>query len=218
MNVVRRRFGYDFCMGFTDPELERRRLSELYAGMSDGELLKIAEEGNDLTPEARLALEAEIERRGLDDDEKDDVPSARAEQIEMRKLVTIRQFRDLPEALLAKGMLDSAGIEAFLGDDNMIRLDWFISNLLGGIKLRVKAEDEEAATAVLEQPIPDEFEVEGVGEYLQPHCPKCLSLDVTFEALNKPISYATAWVGVPVPFPRNSWKCESCGHRWHEAE
>jgi hypothetical protein len=31
-------------------------------------------------------------------------------------------------------------------DDNMIRMDWFISNLLGGIKLKVRAEDAEAAS------------------------------------------------------------------------
>ena len=94
----------------------------------------------------------------------------------------------------------------------------FISNLLGGIKLRVKPEDERAATALLDQPIPDEFRVEGVGQYLQPHCPKCLSLDVTFEALNKPVAYTTAWVGLPVPLPRNTWKCEACGQRWQEPD
>ena len=53
--------------------------------------------------------------------------------------VTLRQFRDLPEALLAKGSLESAGIQVYLVDDNMIRMDWFISNLLGGIKLNVRA-------------------------------------------------------------------------------
>ena len=44
----------------------------------------------------------------------------------MRKQVTIRAFRDLPEALLAKGSLESAGIDCFLVDDNMVRLDWFM--------------------------------------------------------------------------------------------
>jgi len=43
-------------------------------------------------------------------------------------MVTVRQFRDLPEALLARDSLVSAGIEAELADDNMVRMDWFISN------------------------------------------------------------------------------------------
>jgi hypothetical protein len=56
---------------------------------------------------------------------------------EKSDLLTLRKFRDLPEALLAKGALESAGIESQLVDDNMIRMDWFISNLLGGIKLQL---------------------------------------------------------------------------------
>jgi hypothetical protein len=49
---------------------------------------------------------------------------------------------------LAKGSLEAAGIQAYLVDDNMIRMDWFISNLLGGIKLKVRAEDAEAAVEI----------------------------------------------------------------------
>jgi hypothetical protein len=68
----------------------------------------------------------------------------------LRDLLTIRQFRDLPQALLAKSVLDSAGIECFLGDDNLIRMDWLWSNLLGGIKLRVRQEDALVASRLLE--------------------------------------------------------------------
>ena len=57
------------------------------------------------------------------------------QELDVRNLVSIRQFRDLPEALLAKGCLESAGIECFFRDDNLVRLDWFISNFIGGIKL-----------------------------------------------------------------------------------
>jgi hypothetical protein len=81
--------------------------------------------------------------------------------------------QNLPEALLAKGILDSSGIECFLTDDNMVRMDWFISNLLGGVKLLVNREDVEAATAILDEPTPELLDVEGVGEYQQPRCPEC---------------------------------------------
>jgi hypothetical protein len=37
-------------------------------------------------------------------------------------MVTIRQIRDLPEALLAKGSLESAGIEVVLTDENIVRI------------------------------------------------------------------------------------------------
>jgi hypothetical protein len=192
-------------------EQERQRLTKLYAGLSDGELQEFADDAASLTEMAREALKAELDRRGLDI--KLGGPRA-VDSVEQRKLVTIRKFRDLPDALLAKGRLDSVGIESFITDDNMVRMDWFISNLLGGIKLRVNPEDAEVATELLDQPIPETFDVEGVGEYQQPRCPECKSMDIIFEHLNKPILYTSAYFLAPLPVRRNLWKCESCGHTW----
>ena len=73
--------------------------------------------------------------------------------LESRDLVTIRVFVDLSEALFAKGSLESAGIECFLMDDNMVRLDWFMVNVIGGIKLMVPAESAETALAYLNRPM-----------------------------------------------------------------
>src|SRR5437868_9654876 len=103
------------------------------------------------------------------------------EMNEPSQLLTIRRFRDLPEALLAKGSLESAGIECLLLDDNMVRLDWFISNFIGGIKLQVDLEDADIAIEVLDEPVPEVFDIEGVGEYKQPRCPKCQSVNISFE-------------------------------------
>lgn len=76
---------------------------------------------------------------------------ARPDVAEFRELVTIGKYRDLPEALLAKGSLESAGIECFLSDDNVVRMDWFWSNLMGGVKLNVRTEDADAALEILGQ-------------------------------------------------------------------
>ena len=201
-------------MARTDPEQERKRLTESYAGMAEGELQKLAQDGPSLMGLARELLSEELARRGL---ESNIAVSAGFDQLEKRDVVTIRIFRDLPEALLAKGSLDSAGIECVLVDDNMVRLDWFISNLLGGIKLQVQPGDVEAAMEILNQPIPEGFEVEGIGEYEQPRCPKCHSLDISFQELNKPFAYGSAYAGVPIPIERPGWKCHSCRHEWDEA-
>ena len=64
------------------------------------------------------------------------------------QFVTIRQFGDMAEALLAKGCLESAGIAAFLADANIARLEWPLSR---GVRLQVNADDAEAATTLLEQ-------------------------------------------------------------------
>ena len=138
--------------------------------------------------------------------------------LEFNETVTLRQFLDLPEALLAKGSLESAGIQAYLVDDNMVRLNWFISNILGGIKLKVCAEDAEAAREILNQPIPETLDVEGVGNFEQPKCPRCQSLDVRCDELNKGVSYWTTYTGFPVPVHIKGWICHSCGNKWEKQD
>src|SRR5882762_317201 len=90
------------------------------------------------------------------------------------QLVTLRHFRDIPEAFFAKGKLESSGIECVLADDNLVRMDWLWSNVIGGMRLQVKREDAEEAEVALTEPAPAEFTEDEVGElYVQPHCPRC---------------------------------------------
>src|SRR5271154_6230296 len=192
-----------------DPQAERARIAGVYSEMSDEELRQIADSGDELSSAAIEALPAELARRGL----KIEIASRHGEDIlEFNETVTLRKFRDLPEALLAKGSLESAGIQAYLVDDNMIRMDWFISNLLGGIKLKVRPEDAEVASEILDQPIPEMLDVEGVGTIEQPKCPQCESLDISYEELDKPLSYLSAYAGVPLPVPKHGWTCHACGN------
>ena len=199
---------------FDDPK-ERIRLANTYAAMTDGELQGLARNPESLTETAWEALEDELDRRHLEISSHAPEPSA---QIDLQKLVTIRQFRDLPEALLAKGSLESAGIECFLRDDNLVRLDWFISNFIGGIKLSVRPEDVQNARQLLDEPILEGLYVEGVGLYEQPRCPKCGSLDVNFRELDRPIAYLSAFLRVPMPAQRRAWRCHDCSAEWEDDE
>lgn len=216
-------------MSRIDPEQERRRLAKLYAGMSDGELEKIAEESAELTEWAREELRPEMTRRGLewrerppvtqtpipedallpvrsyansekaakdaalldsarirthllkretaaDDGAKEEASLlvraadlADAIQVlrnnepeeavggdneprlhhEIGKPVVLRRYRDITEAMVDETALESAGLQCFLYDDNLVRLDWFISNAIGGVKLVVSENDAEAASEIL---------------------------------------------------------------------
>jgi hypothetical protein len=139
-------------------------------------------------------------------------------QYENQKLVVLRRFRDLPDALLFDSILDSAAIKCFLVDENTIRMDWLWSNLLGRIKLCVRTVDADAALSLLGQPVPESFDVEGIGEYQQPRCPNCKSVEVSFRGLNKPVDYTRALLGGPRPLHRSLWQCESCGSQWPESD
>jgi Putative prokaryotic signal transducing protein len=198
---------------YLDDQAERRRLARTYAELSDGELLHLAQNPESLTETAWEALEDELDRRELDFEEDTSQPR---KELELQNLVTVRQFRDLPEALLAKGNLESAGIECFLADENLVRLDWFISNFIGGIKLRVRPHDAENADKILSEPILEGLYVHGVGLYEQPRCPRCKSLDVNFQELDRPISFMSAFLQVPVPVQRPGWRCHSCDAEWDE--
>src|SRR6266849_6491351 len=169
-------------MTMPTPEQERVRVAGVYSAMSDEELGQIADSGDELSAIAQETFHAEVARRGL---KITIAPPSGEDVFEFNETVTLRQFRDLPDALLAKGSLESAGIQAYLVDDNMIRMDWFISNLLGGIKLKVHPEDAAVANEILNQPIPETLDIEGVGNFEQPKCPHCQSLDIGDAELSK---------------------------------
>jgi hypothetical protein len=191
-----------------------KQVAQLYASMSEEELRMLADEAWTLTETGKELLSAELVRRGLDYElatvaKPDEIP---------KNHVMIRKFRDLPEALLAKGFLESAGIESILIDETTIRMDWLWSNLLGGIKLCVNPEDADTALKMLNQEIPGEFNVEGIGDYKQPTCPQCQSVNISYEDLDKPVAYASIlFLGLPISVTRRRWKCNSCGHIWEPA-
>jgi hypothetical protein len=141
-----------------DPEKERGRLSEIYSSKTDEELQQVDTQSAELTDIAQEVLREELARRRLPQNlEQPHV--AGQNELEFRDLVTIRAFWGLLEAQLARGLLDSAGIESFLFDDNMVRMDWFNANALGGVKLRVDTHNVEAANRVLQE-VSDDVEPE----------------------------------------------------------
>src|ERR1700685_1863096 len=102
-----------------------------YSNMVDGELLRLARSYDSLTDSAQAALRAEFSRRDLEPPFIED-----EEEPEPRNLVTLRRYRDLSEAIVARTLLESAGIYVFLRDENLVRLDWQGSKLIGGIRLQ----------------------------------------------------------------------------------
>ena len=69
----------------------------------------------------------------------------------MNNLVTIETYTYVGQADVARAELEKAGIQAFLADDNLIQMDWFLGNAVGGVKLQVAEEDAEDALQIIEQ-------------------------------------------------------------------
>ena len=203
-----------------DPQVERQRLTKLYATMNDLELAEVAGEPTALSEWAFDALRNEMTKRGLDwaggnaalatlreaasvkTDESGNVPEV------------LRVYRDMTDALTDRMVLEGSGIECYLFDENMVRLDWLWSNLLGGVKLVVRKKDVEESERLLGQNVPEKFDLEGAGQYEQPRCPKCGSMDVSFEGLMKRVAGAGLFLGLPLTVKMKGWNCNSCGHQW----
>jgi hypothetical protein len=130
----------------------------------------------------------------------------------MAELVTIARYRDLPEAWIAKGKLESAGVPCFIADDNMVRMNWLRSNAFGGVRLRVGDRFAFTAYELLNQDPPERLPAPQ-REYLQPRCPRCESLEISHIAVH-PLSYLLLWAGIPVLVRTNHWECENCGAGW----
>lgn len=188
--------------------------------MSDGELEKLAEDARSLTETAREILAVEIRRRGLG---LSLVDSAAGDQIPAGPIV-LRRFAWLPEAIVAGSVLDSAGIECLLPDENTLRMNWFWTIALGHVRIWVRADDVADAAQLLDQDWVGEFAVSDVGLYKQPRCPQCGSFDVSDRELVKRLaglSLMAFWlfsVVPPIRLRRPGWKCHKCGNAWQEEQ
>ena len=135
-----------------------------------------------------------------------------------QEMVTIAKFFSLGEAKLAQGKLTSAGIAAFVCDENMHAMNWHMGMALGGIRLQVPDRQVVRALEVL-----DDFSIDSVededGEVVR-CCPECESLEIREIAASDPRQIAL-WSSA-IPFPelpheqRRRLRCLVCGHEWEE--
>jgi hypothetical protein len=196
-------------------DLDPKDIAQSYKNMPEGELLKVAHSYDSLTNIAQTALRAEFASRNLEPpiiEEEEDAP-------ERRTLVTLCRYRDLSEAIVARTLLESAGIYVFLRDENLVRLDWQVSNFIGGIRLQVEDRDEATAAELLRQSIPYVIPFDDEEDFLQPHCPKCGSTDITFEGSSRGAALASLTVfALPLPLGPETWLCNTCEARWEDLE
>lgn len=91
--------------------------------------------------------------------------------------VLIATFRDLPQAHVARGTLEAAGLTVALTDEYTVGADWLMSIAIGGVGLGVKASEEETAREILAQ---ESFDVDLAPE-LSEDLPEELRPDLTDE-------------------------------------
>jgi hypothetical protein len=196
--------------------LETEDFRARYATMGEAELIEIARAYDSLSTNAQTALRAEFTHRQLEPPLVDEL-----EPLEpaFRSLVTLRRYRDLSEAIVARSLLESAGIRAWIRDENLGHLEWQISNFIGGLRLQVDATDEEAAVALLTQNASDTIALPGQAEFAQPRCPVCHSTQISFRGSYRGAALTSLYLlSLPFPTGRETWSCDACGAIWEDEE
>jgi len=119
---------------------------------------------------------------------------------------TVATYRDPYEAHLARALLESAGVEAFVFDDQVVGVNWLYSRAVGGVRLCVANEDEAEAREILADTTDQCPESEP--------CPSCGSTEVRVSRYSLWSLLPALVFASPLFFPRRSWRCARCGERW----
>lgn len=133
--------------------------------------------------------------------------------------INIASFQYSSEAQIVKGKLQSEGIEVYLKDQVLIDTDPLISRAIGGIKLAVRAEDEERAREILEEI--EKFSVDDVGQRLR--CPQCgsdrVSMQTSIKDLRSFLAFVFSFLTFALPVHTTyHYHCENCKAKFKKNE
>ncbi len=138
----------------------------------------------------------------------EDIPS-------YEQLVTVGAFIMPYEADIARSLLESEKIPAFLMDYRTIYIDWLYSLALGGIKVQVHKKDFALANEIIQDAL-----IEGqhqAKEHSEGICPSCGSTKTSAAVLGRQWAVLT-WliVGMPLVLPWIRLRCSACRHTWRD--
>ena len=68
--------------------------------------------------------------------------------------ITVASYPEAWQAELTRIRLEQAGIPVFIADSNLVRMDWYYSHAIGGVKVQVPASFVDKAYATLALPMP----------------------------------------------------------------
>jgi hypothetical protein len=132
--------------------------------------------------------------------------------------IAVASFSQPVEAHLARTKLESEGIPCVVGDENLIRVDWLLSNAVGGVKLMVPVSElERARDALRPRPhlvVVGDREGHAEGDMI---CPRCRCDDVYYNRYSRRMAgFFILLFGFLIPWRDRRWSCTQCGYEWKE--
>ena len=135
-------------------------------------------------------------------------------------LVTVGNYADIASAEVAASILESAGIECVIPDQNLAGIAWQMGSALQGVRLQVAGEDLELARIALEEPEPAPTEEAARWPWPEDVCMRCGSESVG------PPKWKNRLKAIAILFPpvlllwpllaavNSRTQCVSRGHAW----
>jgi hypothetical protein len=130
-------------------------------------------------------------------------------------LVTVATYNQIYLADLAKARLLDHDIPCVIQDQNMVGMNLFYSNAVGGIKLQVSDLHAREAYNIL-----NGFDEKEAGVSIFPECPVCKSEDVLPKRYNSVILVLSfVLFGAQTLFSTSDarYRCNNCGNIWNMA-
>ena len=148
-------------------------------------------------------------------------------QIMTDRIITVATFMFPTEAYSLMARLEEEGIECFLGDENIVAVQPFLSNAVGGVKVNIKEIDSEKALLIFKQLKQDNKKEEKkvdekwVKDFVpvDTFCPECESSQVfrkKFPLYKTILSIIFAPIYLPLAFLTKKHFCADCGHIWKQ--
>lgn len=128
----------------------------------------------------------------------------------------IAVFQYSSEAQIVKSRLEAEGVEVFLFDQFTVDTDPLVSNAIGGVKLKVWAEDEEKALSILET-ISD-YSLDDHGQELT--CPICgsnkVELITSLRDVRSFFAFLFSFLTTTLPIHANhEYQCDNCKQKFN---
>ena len=169
---------------------------------------------------ARRALRAEISEQGLDAQGQD---AANQSDPFLRDpfplgldpagydMVGVWSAADASEARKIVSLLESAGLKAYLGPENVESVDDYQGSYEEGVEIKVMKFQAKSAILGLRRFAAREPQQEpSENDDSAACCPKCNSRDIVFQSIDVELGKE------PRPNAKYNWTCDACGHQWKD--
>lgn len=128
-------------------------------------------------------------------------------------LKVVGTFGTALEAEVARGRLESEGIQGFIQDGNTVNANWMFSNAIGGVRLAVRSSDFSKAQSILKSGVEISGNDSGWGS-----CPNCHSRNLEPTIDKRITNFSWLLLGLPLLLPRTRFCCRTCGQQFKTPE